>query len=94
VILTSPRSSKMESGYSSYCRFSFGVVAIFKWLELGQKFYHRRAEVPAGRYYRPCSGPVPLMVFLLLVLRLLRSRSRPELAGSEGEVPAGQNFRC
>jgi hypothetical protein len=38
-----------------------------------------RAEVPAGRYYRPYSGPVPLMVFLLSVLGLLRSGSRPEV---------------
>jgi hypothetical protein len=38
-----------------------------------------RAEVPAGRYYRPCSGLVLLMVFLLSVWRLLRSGSSPEV---------------
>jgi hypothetical protein len=79
VIPTSPISSKMESVYSSYCCFRFGVFASFKWLELVQKFYHRGAEAPAGRYYRPCSSPVSLMVFLLSVLRLRRSESRPEV---------------
>jgi hypothetical protein len=30
VIPTSPRSSKMEAGCSSYCRFHFGVSASFR----------------------------------------------------------------
>jgi hypothetical protein len=35
VIPTSPRSSKTESGCSSYCRFRFGVSASFRGAALG-----------------------------------------------------------
>jgi hypothetical protein len=34
VIPTSPRSSKMESGCPSYCRFCFGVAASFRGPEI------------------------------------------------------------
>jgi hypothetical protein len=81
VIPTSPRSSKTESEYLSYCHFHFGVFAYFKWPELGQKFRlaGTTALVSAGRYYCPCSGPVPVMVLLLSVLRFRRGGSRPEV---------------
>jgi hypothetical protein len=45
VFPTSLGSSKMESGYSRYCRFHFGVSASFR--------VARISEVPVGNFHGP-----------------------------------------